>query len=213
MAGSRIVLTDATRAEAVQAAARVLKAGGVAFLPAEGVYGLHVLASDEHAVAKLKELKPRDTAKSHIGLIARAEDVALWAAELDPRALALIRAHWPGALTIVLPASPRVPASLRCEDGTVALRVPGNPFLADVAVLCGGLVLSTSANAPGEPPALTAEGFLSEQADLVVDQGPLSGIPSTIVRVERGMVRVLREGAVRIGGSAVGGSNTAGSAS
>lgn len=202
MAGSRIVLTDATYAEAVETAARLLKAGGIAVLPAEGVYGLHALASDERAVARLKALKPRDTAKSHIGLLARADDVGRWTTSVDPRARALIRAHWPGALTIVLRASPLVPAALRSEEGTVALRVPGNAFLADVVARCEGLVLSTSANAPGAPPATTVEGSLPDHVDLVVDQGRLSGIPSTIVRVERGVVSVLREGAVRIGGSA-----------
>ena len=202
MTGSRIVLTDANRAEVIEAAVRVLNSGGVALLPAEGLYGFHALASDERGVGRLKVLKPRDSAKSYIGLLARAEEVERWAASVDPRALTLIRAYWPGALTVVLQASPLVPASLRSEDGTVALRVPGNPFLADVVARCEGLVLSTSANAPGAPPAVEVGGSLPDQVDLAVDQGRLSGVPSTIVRVERGVISVLRQGAVRIDASA-----------
>ncbi len=210
MSKARIVLTPDNWAESVEAAARVLTEGGIAVLPAEGVYGLHALASDERALARLRTLKPRDTVKSYIGLLARPEEAGDWAV-MKPEAQALVRAHWPGALTLVLPAGPRVPAPLRAKDGTVALRCPGNPFLRDVVGRCRGLVLSTSANAPGEPPATRAEGPLSDRADLVVDQGVLDGTPSTVIRVERGRLVLLRAGAVSIEGSGEGSSEGSGS--
>lgn len=181
---------------------RVLAADGVAMLPAEGVYGLHVLASSERAVARVRALKPRDGAKSYIGLIQSPEEVHAWTEALEPVAEALIHAHWPGALTLVLPAGPRVPAALRAGDGTVALRCPGSSFLREVVGGSGGLVLSTSVNAPGEPPAARAEGSLAERVDLIVDQGALDGIPSTIVRIEKGRLVLLRAGAVSVEGRA-----------
>ena len=85
-------------------------------------------------------------------------------------------------------------------DGTVALRCPGSAFLRAVVADAGGIVLSTSANAPGEPPRIRPEGAIAEGADLVVDQGALSGAPSTVVAIEGDVVRVLREGAVHLGG-------------
>jgi L-threonylcarbamoyladenylate synthase len=110
----------------------------------------------------------------------------------------MIARHWPGALTLVLPAAPDVPASVRHPDGTIALRCPGNEFLRRTVQLAGGIVVSTSANSPGEPPMTRAGGALDQAVDLVVDQGELPGTASTIVSVEREAVRVLREGAVRI---------------
>ena len=111
----------------------------------------------------------------------------------------LVEAHWPGPLTIVLRAGDAVPRELLAPDGTVALRCPGSAFLRAAVSAAGGIVASTSANLEGEPPAVTAAGPVAEQADLVVDSGPLSGVPSTVVAVDGDSVRVLREGAVRIG--------------
>ena len=184
---------------AAERAARVLRGGGVALLPAEGVYGLHALAQNRAAVERLLLLKRRATDKHFIGLIAEPEEIERWA-EASPRALALAREHWPGALTIVLRASPAIPESMRHEDGTIALRCPGSAFLREVVAGAGSIVVSTSANEPGEAPSIRPMGKIAESADLVVDQGPLSGEPSTVVAVEGDQVRVLREGAVRLSG-------------
>lgn len=169
----------------------------MALLPAEGVYGLHALAKDPDAVARLLALKPRSAEKRFIGLIADPAGIGRWA---EPSALAsaLAGQHWPGALTLVLRAAPSVPESMRSPDGTVALRCPGNPFLRAVVAAAGGIVLSTSANAPGEAALIRPEGPIAERADLVVDQGPLSGTPSTLALVLGDRARVLREGAVRL---------------
>ena len=184
---------------AVKRAASVLREGGVALLPAEGVYGLHALAEDSAAVERLRSLKPRPEEKSYIGLIADVGEIDRWAVP-DPRALELAREHWPGALTLVLRAGPSMPESMRNAEGTVALRCPGNPFLRSVVTEISGIVLSTSANHPGELPLIRPEGALAERVDLVVDQGALSGDPSTVVAIEGELVRVLREGAVRLRG-------------
>jgi tRNA threonylcarbamoyl adenosine modification protein (Sua5/YciO/YrdC/YwlC family) len=185
--------------EAAARAAAVLGAGGVALLPAEGVYGLHALAENPAAVERLLAMKPRAPGKSFIGLIADPAEMARWS-EPSARADELARAHWPGALTIVLRALPTVPESIRHREGTVALRCPGSEFLRAVASAAGGLVISTSANEPGDPAMVRPEGPLLHRVDLVVDQGELSGTPSTVVAVEGNDLRVLREGAVRVAG-------------
>jgi tRNA A37 threonylcarbamoyladenosine synthetase subunit TsaC/SUA5/YrdC len=64
----------------------------------------------------------------------------------------------------------------------------------------GGIVLSTSANKSGDEHPIRVDGALADQVDLVVDQGELSGVPSTVVSVEGDRVHVLREGAVRLTG-------------
>jgi len=185
--------------EAAERAAAVLRSGGVALLPTEGVYGLHVLASDSVAVARLVALKPRGTEKGFIGLIAEPGELPRWS-ESSALASALAAEHWPGALTLVLRASPAIPDSMRSPDGTIALRCPGSPFLRAVVVGAGGIVISTSANETGRPAMIRPEGELLARVALVVDQGELSGTPSTIARIEEERVRVLREGAVRLGG-------------
>ena len=183
--------------EAAERAASVLRAGLVALLPAEGVYGLHALAGNPAAVERLLAVKPRGTEKRFIGLIAIPAELARWS-EPSEVASALAVAHWPGALTLVVRASKSVPDSMQHPDGTIALRCPGNPFLRAVVAGVGGIVLSTSANEPGEPALVRPDGPWASRADLIVDQGTLSGTPSTIALVEGDRVRVLREGAVRL---------------
>jgi len=180
-------------------AAAVLREGGVALLPAEGVYGLHALAGNRAAVERLLAMKRRAPEKSFIGLIADPAELALWS-ERSGRADELARAHWPGALTLVLRALPAVPEAMRHPLGTVALRCPGNEFLRAVVSAAGGLVVSTSANESGDPAMTKPEGPLLDLVDLVVDRGALSGTPSTVVAVEGDDLRVLREGAVRVAG-------------
>ncbi len=194
----RVRLEEKTLADAAAAAGRVLRSGGVAFLPAEGVYGLHARADLPAAMARLRAIKRREPGKGMIALLASPSELPSWCDAVPAGVLALVEAHWPGALTIVLRAGAAVPRGLLAPDGTVALRCPGSEFLRAAVAAAGGLVASTSANLEGGPPAVTAEGPISARADLVVDAGPLSGVPSTVVAVEGDSVRILREGAVRI---------------
>ena len=197
----RICLGDEPgRDDAIAIAAAVLRGGGVAILPAEGVYGLHALATHPVALATLRRLKPRETGKSYIGLVAQPGDVQPWVISVGRAARSLIESHWPGALTLIFEASPATPDSIRGDDGTVALRCPGNLFLRTVIGAVGAMVVSTSANAPGDPPTGRVPEELASRVELVVDAGALSGIPSTIVSVVGDEPRVVRPGAVEVGG-------------
>ena len=84
MAAERIVLAPGSDwSEAAERAAAVLLEGGVALLPAEGVYGLHALASDSRAVERLHALKSREGKRGFIGLIADRADASRWAEDLS----------------------------------------------------------------------------------------------------------------------------------
>lgn len=199
----RILLDDSTRADAVRRAGEVLREGGLAILPAEGLYGYHVLAASGPGIDRLEKLKPRGGGKGWIGLVARPADAYRWIAAVPAPAAALIHAHWPGALTLVLAAGPSVPPPLLGPEGTVALRCPGSDFLRDVILAANGLVISTSANPPGVAPAprAPADAEVHQGVSLVVDSGQLSGEPSTVVRVLGERVEILRAGSVDLRGS------------
>ncbi|HXI18734.1 MAG TPA: L-threonylcarbamoyladenylate synthase, partial [Chloroflexota bacterium] len=123
-----------------------------------------------------------------------SELAAVW----PSAAAALAASFWPGALTIVVQARAEVPSQVRLGD-TVALRVPGLPALLTIIQKSGRPLIGTSANRSGEPPALTAQDALAALGDsvrLVLDGGRTAGEPSTVVRVEKNSVRVLRAGAI-----------------
>ncbi|HEU4726175.1 MAG TPA: L-threonylcarbamoyladenylate synthase [Candidatus Eisenbacteria bacterium] len=197
----RVALADPAswRAAAVEAGAHLAR-GGVALLPAEGLYGFHVRADLPAALDRLQVLKPREPGRGWIVLLAEPRVPAAWGPALDGKAAALAREHWPGALTLVVPAAPDAPPDVLAGDGTVALRCPGSDFLRAVIAAAGGPLVTTSANRPGAPPPSDFESADREGVSIAVDAGPLSGLASTVAQVDGSTVRVLRSGAVRIEG-------------
>jgi L-threonylcarbamoyladenylate synthase len=110
----------------------------------------------------------------------------------DKTSLMLAEQFWPGPLTLVLPVENKTLDS-RCYQGdTIALRCPDidwrESFNAPLAL--------TSANKSGAPAATTAEAELD--VDAVLNTGPSrEKIPSTILLVQNGKIKCLREGALK----------------
>lgn len=187
--------------EEIAAALAALRRGEVVAYPTETFYGLGVDALDPRALAALARLKGRQATKALSVLVADARMAASLAAEISPRARALMAAHWPGPLTIALPARGDLPPAL-VADGFVAVRVSPHPLAMRLVTGLGGPLTATSANPAGEPPAATAAqaaGYFPTGC-LVVDGGATAGgLASTLVRVRGDEVEVLRPGPVQIG--------------
>ena len=169
-------------------AAELLRDGAVIAFPTETVYGLGVRADDPDAVARLRALKKRDPDKPFSLLIADPPDAARHAV-VSPAAATLARTFWPGPLTMVLPAAGGGSVGLRCPDCSATRAILR---LADVAAA------APSANESGGPPATSAEQVLEVfdgRIAAVVDGGPVRlGHSSTVIRLTRGRVEVLRQG-------------------
>ena len=183
-------------------AAETLRAGGVLAYPTETFYGLGALASDRAAVSRLAAAKLRPDGKPLPLLAADLSQVAQVVARLEPAAQRLADALWPGPLTLVLPAAAGLAPEITAGTGTVAIRVPGSDIARRLARLAGGAIVSTSANVSGEPPPVAAYDLspvLLGRIDGVLDAGPApGGLASTIVVLEDGAPRVLREGPISL---------------
>jgi L-threonylcarbamoyladenylate synthase len=165
--------------------------------PTETFYGLGVDAFSEAALERLRALKGRGE-KAISVLIDGDAMLARLCAEVPPLAAELMRRHWPGALTIALPARPGLPAAL-VSDGFVAVRQSPHPLARAMVTHFGGPVTTTSANRAGEPPATTGAAVTAALGDgcHLLDGGATTGgAPSTLVRVRGDAVEVLRRGAV-----------------
>lgn len=139
----------------VVAAARVLREGGVVAYPTEAVWGLGCDPLQEDAVQRLLAIKQRDVAKGLILIAAqRAQFDGLldWDALPDERR-AVVEASWPGPNTWIVPATSRVPPWITGAHAGVAVRVSAHPIVAALCDAFGGVLVSTSANRAGEPPA------------------------------------------------------------
>jgi L-threonylcarbamoyladenylate synthase len=114
----------------------------------------------------------------------------------------LMERHWPGALTLVLPASPSVPVEVTAGTGTVGVRVSAHPVAQALVRAFGGPVTAPSANPTGVAPPVTADEVLAHfdgVVELILDGGATpGGAPSTVLDVTVEPPRVLRQGAVLV---------------
>jgi L-threonylcarbamoyladenylate synthase len=197
----KIDLADIVKGEAgLSRAVKLLAAGETVALPTETVYGLAADATNGEAVAKIFEAKGRPRFNPlivHVADMKMAVDIAIF----DSLSRKLAAAFWPGPLTIVLPLRIGHPIHPLVSAGldTVGLRMPDGLAHEVIARLDRPLA-APSANSSGRISATNAaavEADLSEKIPLILDGGPTPvGVESTIVRIEDGMVRLLRPGGV-----------------
>lgn len=180
-------------------AAEILHKGGLVVFPTLGLYGLGADAMNSKAVLRVFAAKGRAPEKPVLILVRGANEAEGLALELPRGARGLMEAFWPGRLTIILPASEKLPEALCAGTGTVGIRAAGHPVARAIISAFGGAVTGTSANVADEPaPASIGElsAKIAESADLIIDAGRLSGEPSTVVSAASGKIEILRPGAI-----------------
>jgi L-threonylcarbamoyladenylate synthase len=191
-------------AEAVDAAAEVLRRGGLLGFPTETVYGLAADAENEAAVDRIFAAKGRPRNHPLIVHLADASALNEWAVEIPAYAWELAAKFWPGPLTLILHRSPRAKDFVTGGHPTVGLRVPSNPVGLSVLRKAGLAVAAPSANRFGSVSPTTAKHvvvglseFLDPSRDAVIDGGAASvGVESTIVDCTQAEPRILRPGAI-----------------
>lgn len=186
----------------IQAAARTIRDGGLVAFPTETVYGLGADATSATAVAGIFEAKARpltDPVIVHIAETAELESVAV---DLPPLAHDLAAAFMPGALTLVLKRSSRIPALVSAERMTVAVRLPSHPVAHALIQAAGVPIAAPSANTFSRPSATTAAHVLEDlngKIDLILDGGAATiGVESTILDLTAEPPVILRPGGVPV---------------
>lgn len=172
-----------------------LRGGHPVLLPTDTVYGLASLPS-ESAVAALYALKGRAPEQPTALLAATPDQLLRAIPELDRTRL--LR----GPYTLVLPnPARRYPWLAGDRQDTIGVRLPDLSPAAAAVLEAVGCVAATSANDPGGPDPLTLGDvpMRLQAACPALDEGPLPGIPSTVVDLTGPEPRVLREGAVPAG--------------
>jgi L-threonylcarbamoyladenylate synthase len=181
---------------------RRISGGGVAVFPADGLYGLACDPLDAGAIARIHRLKGRDDGKPSAVMYFSPLAMRELVAGLGPRTAAAVSALLPGPVTLVV-ANPghRYPLACREDRSRLGIRLLSGPL---AGVMCP--VFQTSANLSGEPaPARFADvpGAIVDGADLAIDGGELTGLPSTVVDVtsieQDGGWTILRQGALSAG--------------
>jgi len=191
---------EETAVGVVQAIA-ALQQGRLVVLPTDTVYGIAADAFSPDAVEALLAAKGRGRDMPVPVLVGSLRGLDGLAADVTPTMRALVQAHWPGPLTLIVPAAPSLAWDLGETRGTVAVRMPSHPVTLDILGTTGPLAVS-SANRTGSPPAATAqeaEQQLGEAVAVYLDAGSAGeAVASTIVDLTGPRPVVRRVGALPV---------------
>ena len=167
--------------ELIEKTEKILRAGGVAVVPTDTVYGLVCDGLNDEAKERIFEIKERSGKKPLIGFVDTIEKVKRFA-KVPQEKTTILKENWPGAVTFVLKAKRNL-LRMTTEANTIAFRIPNHGFLLEL-IKRFEVLASTSANISGEKAPGSIEEIpdvLKNKADIVIDGGTISGTPSSIL--------------------------------
>ena len=190
------------RAADIRWAAAVILNGGVVAIPTDTVYGLACDARNPAAIQKIYSLKGREPKKPLACLTAYTEQALALSDNVPEAAWKAAKKHWPGALTLVLPKGPWLPAILTAGMPSIGVRYPKCPWVWELIEAVEFPIAASSANLSGKPAATDGAGVIRDWAgkiDLIVDGGRCSiGRESTVAGVVGNTLKVFRQGALAL---------------
>ena len=190
---------DEPQREVLERAAAAVRRGRVVAIPTDALYTLVADPFNLRAVTQVFKAKGREPHRSLpilVGDIMMAEEIA---GELNNRFYILARRFWPGPLTIIVPASAKVPLKVTGNTGRMALRQAKAKVASQLVAVLNGPLISTSANISGHPTCrsgIEVFGMMDGRVDLVIDGGACSGPGATTVDITEPYWRLIKTGAI-----------------
>jgi L-threonylcarbamoyladenylate synthase len=190
---------DAPQPEVVERAAAAVRRGRVVAVPTDALYTLVADPFNLRAVTQVFRAKGREPHRS-LPILVRdilmAEEIA---SELNNRFYILARRFWPGPLTIIVPASAKVPLKVTGNTGRLALRQSRCKIIEGMMAILNGPLISTSANISSHPTCrsgIEVFGMMDGRVDLVLDGGASAGEGATTVDVTEPYWKLIKVGAI-----------------
>ena len=190
---------DQPQPEAIERAAAHVRRGDVIAIPTEALYMLVADPLNLNAVGRVFAAKGREIHRSLPLLIGGAFMAEELAKELSTRFHMLARHFWPGPLTIIIPASAKVPLKVTGNTGRLAVRQSRSRVAQALLDWLDQPLIATSANISGQPTCrsgIEVFGTMDGRLDLVLDGGACTGQGATTVDITEPYWKVIREGAV-----------------
>ena len=185
--------------EVLERAAAAVRRGRVVAVPSDALYTLVADPFNLRAVTQAFKAKGRELQRSLPILvrdIVMAEELA---GELNNRFFLLARRFWPGPLTIIVPASAKIPLKVTGNTGRMALRQSRSKILNALIDILNEPLISTSANISGHPTCrsgIEVFGMMDGRVDLVIDGGTCVGQGATTVDITDPYWKVIKAGAI-----------------
>lgn len=185
--------------DVIRRAAEVIRQGGVVAIPTDSLYMLVADPFNLAAVGKVFAAKGRESTRSLPLLVDDLMMVEDLTNEVTVRFQLLARRFWPGPLTIIVPASSKVPLKLTGNSGRLALRQTKSAVGSALMSFLSMPLIATSANMSGVPTCssgIEVFGTMDGQLDLVVDGGHCVGQGATTIDITEPYWRVIKQGAI-----------------
>jgi len=185
--------------EMLERAAAAVRRGKVVAIPTDALYTLVADPFNLHAVTQVFSAKGRESHRSLPILIGGMHTAEELAGELNNRFYLLARRFWPGPLTIIVPASARIPLKVTGNTGRLALRHSRSIVANQLIELLNQPLISTSANISGHPTCrsgIDVFGMMDGRVDLVLDGGMCSGPGATTIDITEPFWKMIKPGAV-----------------
>jgi len=176
----------------VREIAERFRSGEVGILPTETVYGLMCSKAEPEAVERIFRIKQRDFRKKFQVLISSVDNIGILDVPLTTILQHLAKRFWPGPLTVIV-------QDAKGED--VGVRIPDDRFLLSILTRMKCPLVATSANVAGGDPARSLSNNFNDLVpppDFVVIGEHASGPPSTVIRLRKDCVTLVREGRISL---------------
>jgi L-threonylcarbamoyladenylate synthase len=190
---------DQPKPEAIEQAAAAVRRGKVVAMPSDALYTLVADPFNLRAVNRVFYAKGREIHRSLPLLVADITMAEELAKDLSNRFFLLARRFWPGPLTLIVPASERVPLKVTGNTGRLAVRQSKSTVANHLIKVLNQPLISTSANISGHPTCrsgIEVFGMMDSRVDLVLDGGSCSGAGATTVDVTEPVWKVIKQGAI-----------------
>ena len=204
-----INLTTTNHQEIISQSLLVLRSGGLIVFPSDTVYGLLADSTNPKTIDKLLYFKQRPMGKAISVFVAdkkMAEEYVIISKldsnEINQNANNIIKNLLPGPFTIICNSRHKTDSRLEAENGTLGIRIPDYPLIAELLNQFGKPITATSANVSGNPPVHSISALVKSLSkkkksalNLVVDAGILpKNKPSTVIDTTTGQLKTLRIG-------------------
>jgi L-threonylcarbamoyladenylate synthase len=191
---------EAPEPSVVEYGGRFIRRGEVVGVPTDTFYALSADPFNLAAIESVFRCKGRPETKALPILVNSIEQAVTLARDVPEIFLELAHRFWPGALTLVVRATHRLPLKVTGNTGRVALRWPNSRVVTAVVEAVGGPITGTSANLSGFPSCTNAQQIvkqLDSRLPLILDGGDTGAtLASTIVRIDGDDYSIVREGAI-----------------
>jgi L-threonylcarbamoyladenylate synthase len=190
---------DDPQPEVLERAAAAVRRGHVVAIPTDALYSLVADPFNLRAVTQVFQAKGREPHRSLPILVRDIMMAEELAGEVNNRFFILARRFWPGPLTIIVPASAKVPLKVTGNTGRLALRQSKSTIASRLVDMVNGPLIATSANISSRPTCrsgIEVFGMMDGRVDLILDGGLSTGAGATTVDITEPYWKLIKSGAI-----------------